>query len=119
MRIGELSKRTRIPIRMLRYYEERGLLTPERTANGYRRYGDADVERAALVSSLIRAGLPTKLIIPMLQTPPADVDDDLVEAFAAELSRLDSRVQCMTMSRDAVAAHLSYLRGDRRLRVAG
>jgi len=40
MRIGELATRTGVPTRMLRYYEEQGLITPRRLANGYREYDD-------------------------------------------------------------------------------
>jgi len=45
MRIGELAKRTGVPPRMLRYYEEQGLITPQRLDNGYRDYGDYLVDR--------------------------------------------------------------------------
>jgi DNA-binding transcriptional MerR regulator len=120
MRIGELSRRTQIPIRMLRYYEERGLLTPQRTPSGYRDYQEADVEQAALVSSLVRSGLPTRLIIPLLrdlQPNPVDGtrdgDDELIALFAAEFARLDSQVKCLSFSRDAVQQHLRRLRTAR------
>lgn len=104
--------------RMLRYYEERGLLTPERAPSGYRHYRETDVERATLVSSLIRSGLPTKLIIPLLRDdqpgPTAGVestagDDGLTALFAAELARLESRIACMSLSRDTVRRHLRHL----------
>ncbi|WP_244893587.1 MerR family DNA-binding transcriptional regulator [Gilliamella apicola] len=36
MKIGELSKLSQISVRMLRYYEEEGLLSPKRTVSGYR-----------------------------------------------------------------------------------
>ena len=42
MRIGELSKRTRVSVRMLRYYENLDLLRPARTAAGYRTYGTTE-----------------------------------------------------------------------------
>jgi DNA-binding transcriptional MerR regulator len=119
MRIGELSRRTQIPIRMLRYYEERGLLTPQRAPSGYRHYQEADVEQAALVSSLVRSGLPTRLILPLLRDKklsPVDGDetnDDLVALFAAELARLDSQVKCLSFSRNAVQQHLRRLRATR------
>lgn len=122
MRIGELSRRTQIPIRMLRYYEERGLLTPQRAPNGYRHYQEADVEQATLVSSLVRSGLPTRLILPLLrdkQLNPMDGDetddgdDDLVALFAAEFARLDSQVNCLSFSRNAVQQHLRRLRATR------
>ncbi|MFF3671003.1 MerR family transcriptional regulator [Microtetraspora malaysiensis] len=122
MRIGELSRRTQIPIRMLRYYEERGLLTPQRAPSGYRHYQEADVEQATLVSSLVRSGLPTRLILPLLrdkQLNPVDGDetddgdDDLVALFAAEFARLDSQVKCLSLSRNAVQQHLRRLRATR------
>ena len=122
MRIGELSTRTQIPIRMLRYYEERGLLTPQRAPSGYRHYQEADVEQATLVSSLVRSGLPTRLILPLLrdkQLNPVDGDetddgdDDLVALFAAEFARLDSQVKCLSLSRNAVQQHLRRLRATR------
>ena len=122
MRIGELSRRTQIPIRMLRYYEERGLLSPQRAPSGYRHYQEADVEQATLVSSLVRSGLPTRLILPLLrdkQLNPMDGDetddgdDDLVALFAAEFARLDSQVKCLSLSRNAVQQHLRRLRATR------
>jgi hypothetical protein len=45
MRIGELAERTGVPARLLRYYEEQGLLTPARAANGYRDYGEPLADR--------------------------------------------------------------------------
>ena len=109
MRIGELSRRSGIPVRMLRYYEEKGLLAPVRAPNGYREYAEADVDRAGLVRSLIRSGLPTKLIIPLLQQSAAS-DTELAALLAAEEARLDARITCMTLSRDTIRAHLRRLR---------
>lgn len=113
MRIGELSRRSRVSVRMLRYYEERGLLTPHRATNGYRDYAEEDVTRASLVGSLIRSGLPTKLIIPLLGGGGGvHGDGDLAELLASESARLQSRIDCMSLSRDAIEAHLQLLRGD-------
>ncbi len=41
----------------LRLYEARGLLVPERSAGGTRRYSDHDVERLVRIGELLRAGL--------------------------------------------------------------
>ncbi|MGX1372208.1 DNA-binding transcriptional MerR regulator [Streptomyces canus] len=43
MRIGELSRRTGVPTRLLRYYEEQDLLHPARDDNGYRSFDEAAV----------------------------------------------------------------------------
>jgi DNA-binding transcriptional MerR regulator len=115
MRIGELSERTGVAVRMLRYYEQRGLLAPRRSTNGYREYGEADVERAGLVSSLIRSGLPTKLIIPLLRDEVVGSPGDLAELtrlLAAESERLEHRIACMTLSRTTIEGYLARLRPD-------
>ena len=41
----------------LRQYEARGLLTPQRTAGGTRRYSENDLERLRDIASLLEAGL--------------------------------------------------------------
>jgi len=48
--IGELSQHADVPEKTIRYYEEIGLLPPaRRSANGYRLYDEADVERLRFI----------------------------------------------------------------------
>ena len=50
--IGELSKHADVPEKTIRYYEEIGLLPPaRRSANSYRIYDEADVERLRFIRS--------------------------------------------------------------------
>ncbi len=117
MRIGALSARSGIPVRMLRYYEEKGLLSPRRAANGYREYEERDVTRAALVTSMIRSGLPTRLIVPLLRqqcdapdVAEADGPDRGIEALLrVEAARLDGRIACMSLSRRTIQEYLDRL----------
>jgi DNA-binding transcriptional MerR regulator len=52
-----------LTVSKLRYLEDQGLLAPERTAAGYRRYSEADVERVAWVLTQQRDHfLPLKVI---------------------------------------------------------
>ncbi|RNM14950.1 MerR family transcriptional regulator [Nocardioides pocheonensis] len=44
-------------IQNLRVYERRGLLTPDRTDGGTRRYSEEDVERLVRIRELLDAGL--------------------------------------------------------------
>ncbi len=57
MRIGELSKHTGVSIRMLRYYEEQGLLEPKRNASGYRDFAQEDVRTIERIQMLSLAGM--------------------------------------------------------------
>jgi DNA-binding transcriptional MerR regulator len=120
MKIGELSERTGIPTRMLRYYEQQGLLSSARSANGYRSYDEGDVERATRVRGLVQAGLSTRMTKVVLDielqcrlAAPPECSLALAEELATELHALDERLACLTKSRDAVAEYLQRTRhGD-------
>ena len=125
MKIGELSERTGIPTRMLRYYEEQGLLASERSANGYRSYDEADVERATRARGLVQAGLTTRLAKVVLDVErqcalaAPTCSRELAEMLATELATLDERLACLTKSRDAVAEYLELTRNGDLLRAVG
>ncbi|SDP26034.1 MerR family transcriptional regulator [Lentzea jiangxiensis] len=66
MRIGELAGRTGVSVRALRYYEEQGLLTSERSESGQRRYAANAVDRVRLIQQLYGAGISSASILEML-----------------------------------------------------
>jgi DNA-binding transcriptional MerR regulator len=122
VRIGELAVRTGISARMLRYYEEQGLLTPERTSSGYRSYPDSAVSQAGQIRGLLDAGLTTEIIRTILPclNDPEDVRRTVgclpaatVELIRAELGRVQQRIDCLTRNRDAIEAYLANQRGRR------
>jgi Cu(I)-responsive transcriptional regulator len=45
LNIGSAAEQAGLPAKTIRYYEEIGLLRPERRGNGYRDYSAADVHR--------------------------------------------------------------------------
>ena len=50
--IGELSTKTGVPAKTIRYYEQVGLLPPaKRGDNGYRLYDETDAERLGFIRS--------------------------------------------------------------------
>jgi DNA-binding transcriptional MerR regulator len=55
--ISVTSELTGVPPPNLRAYEARGLLEPERTSGGTRRYSDHDVARIKRITVLLEAGL--------------------------------------------------------------
>lgn len=58
--ISVTSELTGVNAQNLRVYEARGLLEPDRTAGGTRRYSDHDVARIERISVLLEAGLNLK-----------------------------------------------------------
>lgn len=59
MYIRELSEITGVSLRSLRYYEQKHLLSPTRSENGYRIYEDMDVERVRMIQLYLKLGVST------------------------------------------------------------
>ncbi len=73
MRIGEVSARTGLSLRTIRYYEEVGLVPPSsRTRGGFRLYTEPDVERLDLVTRMKPLGFALDEMRELLAllTPP-------------------------------------------------
>lgn len=66
MRIGAVARATGVSERLLRYYEEQGLLRPERLPSGYRDYSEADIAAVRNIRTLLAAGLPIRIIADVL-----------------------------------------------------
>ncbi|MEU7122322.1 MerR family transcriptional regulator [Streptomyces zaomyceticus] len=117
MRIGELSERTGTPRRLLRYYEEQGLIVADRLPNGYRVYDGSNVDRVMQIRGLLDAGLPTRIIkqiLPCLNKPRIihfpDATPEMLATLEDERDRMTERIRCLTRNRDAVAEYLAAVR---------
>ncbi|MCI9057610.1 MAG: MerR family transcriptional regulator [Oscillospiraceae bacterium] len=63
MRINEVEALVGITKKNIRFYEEKGLLSPRRsTENGYRDYGEAEVETLRRIKLLRKLGVPIEEI---------------------------------------------------------
>ena len=116
MRIGELSKQTGISHRMLRYYEQEGLLEPIRTSAGYREYNERSVNLARHIRNLNDSGMKLKSIrvllpcISGIESSPKFVGCPEVKAtLQKELEKLDTKLKELNESRNAVAGFLQEL----------
>lgn len=114
MKIGELSQRTGVATRLLRYYEEQGLLAATRSANGYRDYTDADIETVGRIRGLLAAGMTTRLIRMLLDMEgvrgtetAAQCTRTVAAEIAGELDGVEERIRCLTRSRDTMRAWLA------------
>ncbi|WP_307815256.1 MerR family transcriptional regulator [Planobispora rosea] len=95
MRIGELERRSGVNRRLLRYYEEQGLLRPERKPNGYREYAEPDVAAVRHIRNLLAAGLSTATIADLLPCMGKDGDDLIADCpeLLLDLHREHARIQ--------------------------
>ena len=106
MKIGELSRRTGVSVRSLRYYEEQRLLSPTRTPGGHRDYPEAAVDRVILVQQLFAAGLHSPRIarlLPCMQAPEGGPNErataKLADQLKAERERINGAITDLVRSR--------------------
>ncbi|MEU2250298.1 MerR family transcriptional regulator [Streptomyces sp. NPDC019224] len=105
MKIGALATATNTSVRLLRYYEEQGLLASHRLPGGHRRY-DADAPAVVRrIRSLLDAGLPTRIIRDLL---PCVREDGTVamcklETLEEHLLGLDDRISALSEARSSLA----------------
>ncbi|MGW2278348.1 MerR family transcriptional regulator [Streptomyces sp. NPDC001770] len=104
MRIGELSGVTGTSVRLLRYYEEQGLLESHRLASGHRRYEDGAPVVVRRIRSFLDAGLPTRVIRDLLPCVGGDgtVDDCRLETLQDHLRGLDDRISALSEVRTSL-----------------
>lgn len=139
--IGQIAERTGLAVSAIRYYEDQGLVRPDRNAAGQRRYERADIRRLSFVMIAQRLGFSLSEIraqlaaLPEGRTPTkADwskisrrfgaVLDARIEGLTALRDRLDKCIGCGCLSlkqchlynpKDAIAAKGQgprYLLGD-------
>lgn len=105
MRIGELSARTGVSVRSLRYYEEQGLITSTRSASRQRHYTEDAVERVALIQRLFTAGLSSRTItelLPCVDRPSSETSYSSMERMTRERDRLTEHIDELVRTRDAL-----------------
>jgi DNA-binding transcriptional MerR regulator len=71
--IGEFARRSRLSLKALRLYDERGVLVPARVdqASGYRYYDTAQLDQARLVVMMRQLQLPLAAVKELLACDPA------------------------------------------------
>ncbi|MEU3795222.1 MerR family transcriptional regulator [Streptomyces fructofermentans] len=117
MKIGELAARTGVAPRLLRYYEQVGILTPWRSPNGYRSYGEPAVERVLQIRELLEAGLTTDMIREVLPCLDAhtdqqetrtcpDIDVAELDGLRRQLASIRRRIDVLQRNERAIEAYL-------------
>ncbi len=101
--IGAVAERAGVNVSALRFYEERGLITSQRSDGGQRRYGRSVLRRVAFIQVAQRVGLTLGEIGRALATLPDD--DGLTTEHWKRLSAgwrpmLDQRIRLLEGLRD-------------------
>ncbi|NYF57129.1 MerR family transcriptional regulator [Micromonospora purpureochromogenes] len=103
--VGQVAKAARVTVRTLHHYDEIGLLSPSgRTAAGYRRYDDADLERLQHIRFYRELGFPLEEIAAILDDPTADPAAHLRrqhELLSGRIGKLQEMVTAIELAMEA------------------
>lgn len=106
MKIGEVAARTGVTVDALRFYEEKGLIKPQRTANGYRLYPEQTLQLVGYIKLAQQLGFSLKEIgenVPLLWASESLSGEVLARLFAEKIALLDERLVQMQELRALLA----------------
>ena len=107
LKIGEFSKLSRISIRMLRHYDEIGLVSASgRTEGGFRLYTEENFERLILIRRMKPLGFSLEemtALLEVIDAMPGSSDDE----SRALRQKLDGFIQETITRREGLRAQLA------------
>ena len=107
MTIGQLSRRTSVPIKLLRTYEDLGFLcTRGRSESNYRLFGEEALRCVLVVQSLRSLGLTLKEIQAFIKRacePPGEPVEGLLQEYLAQaLARIETQISSLQARRQRI-----------------
>ena len=115
--VRDAAERLGITPRTLKYYEERGLVTPSRSEGRYRLYDENDLERFGRILRLRSLGFSLHGIVEMLKRPlekteagknrySPDSLADIRQGLQQQLEAIDTRIESVRRElKEAQAVH--------------
>ncbi|MDU8912742.1 Cu(I)-responsive transcriptional regulator [Aestuariicoccus sp. MJ-SS9] len=116
MNISEVGKRAGLPAKTIRYYEEIGLITPQRDANGYRAFRDSDVHKLAFLARARALGFPIEdcRTLLALYQDETRASSDVKRVALEHLTQIDDKIAQLRGMRDTLAHLVEACHGDNR-----
>lgn len=101
VRIGEVAREAGVSVRAVRYYEQQGLLIPERSPSGQRLYRQNTVTLVRFFQQMFAAGLTSRRIaelLPCWDTGHTDAEQRAM--LRAERDRIQAKVDDLNAALD-------------------
>ena len=117
MNIGEASQASGVSAKMIRYYEETGLIPPAgRTAAGYRTYGPKEVQVLRFVRRARDLGFPMEKVANLLALwrDRERASGDVKHLAEAQIAALEARIREMQEMKAALEHLVHSCAGDDR-----
>jgi len=116
MTIGDVARRTGLPAKTIRYYEEIGLVAPLRDDNGYRRFRESDVHKLGFLGRARSLGFSIEDCRGLLALweDEGRASGDVRRIATAHLDRIDSKIAELSEMRATLAELIDACAGDHR-----
>jgi Cu(I)-responsive transcriptional regulator len=116
MNIGEVARRSGLPAKTIRYYEDIGLVTPQRTANGYRAFRDSDIHKLAFLGRARALGFTIEdcRTLLALWEDRNRASADVRRVAVGHLDRIEEKIASLETMRDTLRDLVRTCHGDDR-----
>lgn len=116
MNVSQAARHSGLPAKTIRYYEDVGLICPERAANGYRRYSDADIHSLAFLKRARGLGFSIEECrqLMTLYKDKGRASHDVREIAVAHIAAIDARLAELKSMRRTLDTLIHACHGDQR-----
>lgn len=116
MNISEVADRAGLPPKTIRYYEDVGLITPQRAGNGYRHFRDSDLHKLAFLGRARSLGFTLEECRKLLQLyeDRARASAEVKRLAEGHLGEIDRKIAELTEMRRTLAHLVHCCAGDDR-----
>ena len=114
MKIGDVAKACDLSTKTLRYYEEVGLVTAERTGNGYRLYSAKQVEQLRFISRAraLGFGLESCRGLLQLQEDGTRASSDVKQLAIEHLKQIKEKIHELEVMHTRLSQLVDACHGD-------
>ena len=116
MNISEVAQRTDLPPKTIRYYEDIGLIRPERRENGYRVFSEADLHKLAFLGRARALGFSIEdcHTLLALYEDETRASGDVKRVAREHLERIEDKIAQLQSMRDTLTHLVRECAGDAR-----
>jgi MerR family transcriptional regulator, copper efflux regulator len=116
MNIGDVARRSGLPAKTIRYYEDIGLVRPLRSENGYRSFRDSDLHKLAFLGRARALGFTIEECrnLMALYEDDSRASSDVKRIASGHLASIDEKIGQLQSMRATLAHLVDCCAGDDR-----